>query len=156
MTLSRQMENSCMKLIVTSQFINTHCTKLHNSTQWVSRRPNRTSKFRTIAIFKSFVKENDSNKSCRYVMTFYCTKPHLFLRATVHELFTKQYMDFKFNRPPCLYFSFSKKITLLKVVHLWKIYKQSKFHGPKLTEATGLKFMESRSPSIASPAYRIS
>jgi hypothetical protein len=109
-TLSCQMENSCIKLISTSQFINTHRTKLHNSTQWVSRRPNRTSKFRTIAIFKSFVKENtDSNKSCRYAMTFYCTKPHVFVSVTVHELFTKQDMDFKFNRPPCLYFSFFSK-----------------------------------------------
>jgi hypothetical protein len=36
-------------------------------TEWFSICPNITSKFHTIAIFKSFVKENDSYKPCSYV-----------------------------------------------------------------------------------------
>jgi hypothetical protein len=37
-------------------------------TEWFSVYPNITSKFRTIAIFKNYVKQNnDSNKTCRYV-----------------------------------------------------------------------------------------
>jgi hypothetical protein len=36
--------------------------------KWFSTCPNITSKFRTFAMFKSFVKQNnDSNKPCRYV-----------------------------------------------------------------------------------------
>jgi hypothetical protein len=37
-------------------------------TDWFSFCPNITSKFRAIAMFKSFVKQNnDSNKTCRYI-----------------------------------------------------------------------------------------
>jgi hypothetical protein len=35
--------------------------------EWFSVCPKITSKFRIIAIFKSFVKNNDSNKTCRYL-----------------------------------------------------------------------------------------
>jgi hypothetical protein len=39
------------------------------NTEWFSVYPNITSKFRTIATFKNCVKQNnDSNKTCRYVL----------------------------------------------------------------------------------------
>jgi hypothetical protein len=44
-------------------------------TEWFSVCPNITSKFCTIAIFKSFVKENnDSNETVGMSITFHCTR----------------------------------------------------------------------------------
>jgi hypothetical protein len=42
--------------------------------QWFNVRPNITSTFRTIAIFKTFVKQNkNSNKIVDMSINFYCT-----------------------------------------------------------------------------------
>jgi hypothetical protein len=51
-------------------------------TEWFSFCCNITSKFHTIAIYKSFVKRNNSaNKSCSFIaLSFIC------LSATLHEL----------------------------------------------------------------------
>jgi hypothetical protein len=39
---------------------------------------NKSSEFRTIVVFKTFVKQNNnSNKTFRYVNNLLCTKPHL-------------------------------------------------------------------------------
>jgi hypothetical protein len=101
-------------------------------TEWFSVCPNITSKFRTIVIFKNWVKQNnDSNKTCR----FYFSKGHL-LSATVHELSPQNKLwIFAFNWP-CSYFLFWTKMVSLKVGHPLKFYQCTKFHVPTLTGAS--------------------
>jgi hypothetical protein len=60
-------------------------------TEWFNVSSNITSKFRTITIFKSFVKEPNKSNRLKYVDTtfiiVYCTKLHLSNKsATLHEL----------------------------------------------------------------------
>jgi hypothetical protein len=55
---------------------------LHKITEFYSQPlivcPNITWKFRTVALSKSFVKQNNvSNNSCTYVIISFCSKLHL-------------------------------------------------------------------------------
>jgi hypothetical protein len=56
-------------------------------TEWFSVYHNITSKFRTIAIFKNCIKQNnDSNKTYRYVHDLLTIPKFICLSSTVHEL----------------------------------------------------------------------
>jgi hypothetical protein len=57
-------------------------------TEWLSISTNITSKFHTTATFESFIKQNDSNKTCRHVHDL-TVQNFIFLNATVHGLSPK-------------------------------------------------------------------
>jgi hypothetical protein len=77
---------------------------------WFSACTNITSRFRTIIIFKSFIKQNnESNKTYMYIHDLCCTKLHSSKYSDSRVVSIKQH-NFNFNRPPCLYFWFFRKI----------------------------------------------
>jgi hypothetical protein len=72
-------------------------------TTWFSVYPIITSKFRTIAIFKSFVKErNDSNETRRYFHDFHCTKLNLCKCNGSWVISLKLNVNFNFE-PPAIF-----------------------------------------------------
>jgi hypothetical protein len=111
---------------------------------------NITSKFRNIAIFKNFVKENnDSNKASRYVHDLllyqikllgmsifsYYAKVHLSKCNGSWVVSTKETMNFNIQTAAMFVFFFTKMV-LLKVVHRLEIYQYTSFHGPTLAGAS--------------------
>jgi hypothetical protein len=79
---------------------------LHNFaelyTEWFAVCTSTTSKFRTIAIFKSFVEENnDSDKTCRWIHNLLCQMSFVWVEpfmSTVHET------EYEFQLPDARHF----------------------------------------------------
>jgi hypothetical protein len=95
---------------------------------------NKTSEFCIIAIFKSFVKQNnDTNKTYVHDLLLYQTSLVL-VSAMVHKLppfFIC--MNINFQQPSIfMFFLFFIKTVLLKVVHPLEIYQHAKYNGPTL------------------------
>jgi hypothetical protein len=140
-------------------------------TKWFSFFPNIISKFQTTAIFKSSVKENHhSNRSCRYVCAFYCTKVNMSsISTTVNEFFfVKGNVNFNFQPPAIFVFLVFRKSGLIKSCSSSEdlpAYKISWSHANwckfcihvrslnvrhiGIVEGMELKIMTSRLPSVA-------
>jgi hypothetical protein len=105
-----------------------------------------TSKFHTIAIFKSFV-ENYSSKTYTYVhnLPLYWTS---FKCSDSWPVSIKQNMNLTFNSPVRLYFLSLLLIFLLKVLHSLKIYHNTKCYDPTLTGASFVSTSEVWTPAI--------
>jgi hypothetical protein len=73
------------------------------------------SKIFTIAMFKSFVKDNDSNKTCTYVHDLVVHQASF--SATLHELSPQNKIPILTSISPRFYHWFLRKMVLLKVVH---------------------------------------
>jgi hypothetical protein len=86
-------------------------------TEWFRVCPNITLKFRSIAIFKAFIKQsNDLNKIFSYLHGLSLYQTLFILSATIHELSPEnKILIITFKRPPRSYFVSSKN-GLLKVV----------------------------------------
>jgi hypothetical protein len=98
---------------------------------------NKTSKFRTIATFKSFVKQNnDSDELMGISMTFQCTKLHSSKYSGSSVVSIKQNANINFQSPSTFVFLVSHKNVLLKVAHNFKIYQHTICHGPTLSGAS--------------------
>jgi hypothetical protein len=83
-------------------------------TEWFSACPNITSKFRTIAIYKNLVKENNnSNKTCRFVHDLHCAKLNLSHNKCngTRVVAKNKILILIFNRPQRSYF-FAKMVLL--------------------------------------------
>jgi hypothetical protein len=85
-------------------------------TRWFSGYPNITSKFRIIAIFKSFVKENnDSNETCRCGHDLLLNQTSLVeMQRFVSCLHKTKYV--------CMYFFNFPKNCLDKMVYTFKMH----------------------------------
>jgi hypothetical protein len=143
-------------------------------TEWFSIYPNIISKFRTIAIFKNCVKQNNETiKLIGMFMISSYTKVHLCKCNGSWVVSTKKIRILTFKRPPCSYFF--HKNGLIKSCSSFEdlsVYKISWSHVDRckfcihlgslnvlnfgMFEGTGLKSMASRSPSMAWPPYWIS
>jgi hypothetical protein len=105
------------------------------NTEWFSVCPNVKPKFRAMAIFKSYVKNNNSNKS--YVCPWSYTVPE------INFFPVQQFMSclrkttwipiLTFNRPPRSRVWFYTKNVLLKVVLHSKTNQHTKCHGASFT-----------------------
>jgi hypothetical protein len=145
-------------------------------TEWFSVYPSITSKFRTMAIFKNCVKQNnDSNKTFGMSMISYYTKIHLSKCNGSWVVSTKQTMNFNIQTAAMFVFFVFDKSGLIKSclsfedlwVHKisWSHVNWCKFYvhirslnvrNSVMVEVPGLKGTASRSPSMAWPPYPIS
>jgi hypothetical protein len=106
-------------------------------TKYSSICPNITSNYRTTAIFKSFIKENnDWNKTCSYVHDLSVYRTSFVEVQASWVLSTEQNVNFKFQPPAIFVLLFSREVGLLKVVYPLKIYQHTKLHGPTLNGAS--------------------
>jgi hypothetical protein len=77
------------------------------SYQWYSVCPNITSKFHSIAMFKSFIKQNSYwSTTCRYVYGLSCTTLNLFKFSGSWVVSMKQNVYFTFQPPFMFVFLF--------------------------------------------------
>jgi hypothetical protein len=97
-----------------------HCTKLQNSTHSGSVCSSITSKLHTIAIFKSYVKENyDSHKTCIYVhdLSLYKTTS---MCSGSWVVSIKQNVNFNFQPVAMFVFLVFHKWSYWKLFILWR------------------------------------
>jgi hypothetical protein len=69
-------------------------------------------------------------------MIFYCTKPHLSNSDSLHVVSVKYNINFNFQLLSTFVSLVSHNIVSLKVVHLFMIYQQIKFHCPTSTSVS--------------------
>jgi hypothetical protein len=105
-------------------------------TELFSAFPNINSKFRIIAIFRSFVKQNsDSNKTCMYVHDRLLYQQTSFFKCDVLWVLSIKNMIFKIQPPSTFVISFFfTEVALLKVIHTLDTYQHTRFHDLTLIE----------------------
>jgi hypothetical protein len=109
-----------------------HCTGLQELTQCFNLCPNITSTFRTLALFKRFVEEDNNWKKNLYACLWSFAAANLISGSWVVSI--KQNTNLNFQAP--LIVTPVTKMFLLKVVHLLKVYQHAQLHWPTLTFAS--------------------
>jgi hypothetical protein len=107
---SYQFQKNCIKLMRKIW----HCTKLQNCTEWFSIHPYKSSKSRTIVIFKSFVKLIIQTRIVGISMIFSCTIFNLSKCNSSWVIPIKQNMNLNTQMPSTFIFLAFHKTSLTK------------------------------------------
>jgi hypothetical protein len=89
--------------------------------------PNKSSKFCTIAIFKSFMKQNNDSNKTWYVHDLFSTKLHLIKCSCLWVVSMQPNMKFNSQLPSTFVIWFFTKMVSLKVVNPLKAYRCTTF-----------------------------
>jgi hypothetical protein len=111
--------------------------------------PNITSKFLTIATFKSFVKKMIKIKLICMSVTFYCAKLHFSCKCNGSWVVSiKLNTNFNYKLPSSFRMFVFPQNALLQRVYPLKIYQHATFHGPTLACASFAFTSEVRTSAI--------